>query len=139
MSEQRGTQIASFCYEMEEATEVAKHKRIGVLIYYRSHEAQVRLDLIPVGAWEMGVEWFIGNFKPTEKVPDPPFIDGDLIAATEKRGDPVFCGHIHTRQKEHSDETQYFFKLIGIPVMQWKRVMESDKEHKSIYLKVLME
>src|SRR6056297_1270687 len=105
MGEQHGTIIASICYELEESTELSRHKRIGKLIYYRNHAAQVRLDLIPLAAWESGVEWFIGNFVPTEKVPEPPFIDGDLVAATEDRGDPVFCGHIHTRQKEHSDET----------------------------------
>jgi hypothetical protein len=139
MGETHGTPIASIAYELEQPTEVACHKRIGKLIYYRNHAAQVRLDLIPLAAWESGVEWFIGNFVPTEKVPEPPFIDGDLVAATEDRGDPVFCGHIHTRQKEHSDETQYFLKLVGLPVMQWKRIMESDKEHRSIYLKVQLE
>jgi len=137
VSEQHGTIIASLCYEKE--TEVAKHQRIGKLIYYRSHECQVRLDLIPVSAWKGEAEWFIGNFIPTEKVPDPPYIDGDLLAATEDRGDPVFCGHIHTRQKDHSDETQYFLTLSGIPTNQWRKLIESDKEHKSLYLKVDME
>lgn len=138
MSEQHGTVIGSLCYELEEPTELAKHKRVGKIVYYRSHECQIRLDLIPVSAWVAGVEWFVANFVPTEKVPEPPYIDGDLVAATEDRGDPVFCGHIHTRQKDHSDETQYFLQLSGIPVKQWKRIIESDKEHKSIYLKVEM-
>ncbi len=134
-----GTIIASVCYEMEEPTELARHKRIGKIIYFRNHAAQVRLDAIPIKAWVSGVEYFVANFAPTEKVPDPPYIDGDLVAATEDRGDPVFCGHIHTRQKDHSDETQYYLTLVSLPVMQWKRVMASDREHKSIYLRVVLE
>ncbi len=134
-----GSIIASMAYELDKPTELSRHKAIGKLIYFRSHEAQIRLDLIPFGAWAKDAEWFIGNFLSSEKVPDPPYIDGDLVAATESRGDPVFCGHIHTRQTEDGTQTQYFMTLKGIPVMQWKRVMQSNKEHKSIYLKVVLE
>lgn len=135
--EPHGSIIGFCCYEKPEdvAPEDQKHRRVGALVYYRSHQAQLRLDLIPSAAWAAGIEWFIANFIPSEKVPEPPFIDGDLFATTEVRGDPVFCGHVHTRQKD-SGETQYYARLIGIPVREWIRIRDADKEKKSIYLKV---
>lgn len=152
MSERHGSAIASFCYETpgEISPEDHKHRRIGKLIFYRSHSpdkdptAQIRLDLIPGAAWAAGIDLFIANFVPCEKVPEPPFIDGDVFATTEDRGDPVFVGHIHTLQNENSkkmgeyeeDPTTYHLKLIGIPVREWIKVRDSNKENKSIYLKV---
>ena len=144
MSEQHGTVIASVCYEQpgDIAPGDYKHRRIGKLIYYRSHDCQLRLDLIPAKAWSEGIDLFIGNFQPSEKVPEPPFVDGDLMAVTEDRGDPVRVGHIWTVQNPDSrkigdyaaDATQYQLKLIGLPVREWARVRFTDK--KSIYLKV---
>lgn len=146
--ETHGTVIAYLCYEIED-----QFKRIGALIYFRSHkddsppEAQVRLDMIPSKAWANGIKYFVGNFIPSEKIPEPVFIDGDLLASTEERGKPVCCGHIHLRQNaaskkngEYQDHaTQYYMELYGIPVTQWLRVHDSDREKKSIYLKVRTE
>lgn len=140
MSDNHGSIIGFLCYEKPEDVnpDDQRHRRIGAIVYYRSHEAQVRLDLIPCGAWADGVEWFISNFIPSEKVPDAPLIEGDLFATTEVRGDHVFCGHIHTRQKDSGD-TQYFCKLLGIPVREWIRIRDADKEKKSIYLKIRLD
>ena len=155
MSEQRGSVLCSFCYETpgEISPEDYKHRRIGKLIFYRSHSektepsAQVRLDLIPGAAWAAGIDLFIGNFVPSEKIPEPIFITGDVYATTEDRGDHVVVGHIQTVQNpdskrigEYEDEpTQYQLKLIGIPVREWIKIRDSDKELKSIYLKVRLD
>ena len=144
MSDKHGSSIGSFCYESQEENPDWKHKRIGKLIYYRSEEAQVRLDLIPSAAWAAGIDLFIANFVPCEKVPEPPYICGDVFAVTEDRGDPVCVGHVQTLQNheskkvgEYEDEaTTYHLKLIGIPVREWIKVRDSNKEMKSIYLKV---
>jgi len=146
MSEQHGSVIASFCYETpgEVGPDDHKHRRIGKLIWYRSHDenkdpsAQVRLDLIPTAAWAAGIEYFIGNYEESEKVPIPELIEGDLMAVTEDRGDHVMVGHIHTRERESDGAVQYYMKLLGIPVREWIKVRDSDKEKKSIYLKVRM-
>lgn len=153
--EQHGSVIAYLAYATKknaaDADEV--YHRIGCLIYYRSHKddappsAQIRLDLIPASAWAEGNFKLIGRFMPTEKVPEPPYIDGDLFAATEQRGLPVICGHIHTDQNENSkkageyesDATIYFGTLSGLPVYQWLRIHDSQKELKSIYLNVRMD
>lgn len=134
-----GTLIANVCYERKEDVnpDDYPHRRIGAIIYYRSHEAQLRLDLIPAGAWADGVEYFIANFIPSEKVPEPPLIEGDLFATTEVRGDHVFCGHIHTRQKD-SGETQYYAKINGLPIYQWKKIISADSS-KSLYLKIRLD
>ena len=144
MSEQHGSVIASFCYETpgEVSPEDYRHRRIGKLVYYRSHSpdkdpsAQIRLDLIPAAAWAAGIEYFIGNFEPSEKVPDAPFIDGDITAATEDRGDHVVVGHIHTRERESDGAVQFYMRIFGIPVREWIKIRDSDKERKSIYLGV---
>jgi hypothetical protein len=125
------------CWEDKENAdpEEHKHRRIGKLIYYRTHEAQLRLDLIPAKAWASSSGWFIGNFIESEDVPEPPYIDGDLIATTEDRGDYVVAGHIHTRERDDG-AVQYYMKLFGIPVREWIKIRDSNKESKSIYLKV---
>jgi len=147
-SEVHGTPICSICYENPEDVAPGDylHRRIGKIIYYRSDEAQVRLDLIPARAWAAGINLFVGNFVPTEKVPEPPFIDGDIMATTVDRGDNIVVGHIHTVQNhnskkvgEYADEpTQYQVILNGIPVRDWIRIRDADKELKAIYLKVRM-
>lgn len=141
MSETHGSVIGSFCYESPKdvSPEYHKHRRIGKLIWYRSEEAQVRLDLIPGAAWAAGIEYFIANFEPSERVPEAPYIDGDITAITEDRGDFVTVGHIHTRERESDGAVQYYAKLFGIPVREWIKVRDSDKEKKSIYLKVRMD
>lgn len=138
VSEMNGSALCSLCYEdpREVSPEDFKHRRIGKLIYFRSGDANVRLDIIPSAAWAAGIEYFIGNFTPSEKVPEPPFIDGDLIAQTEDRKDPVFVGHIKTRERDSDGAVQYYMELRAIPIYQWKKLIESDKEHKSLYLKV---
>lgn len=144
MSEQHGTVIASLCYETpgDISPEDYKHRRIGKLIWYRSHgedkdpSAQIRLDLIPASAWAAGIKYFIGNFEESEKVPFPEMIDGDIMAVTEERGDNVVIGHIHTRERETDGAVQYYMELFGIPVRDWIKIRDSDKESKSIYLKV---
>jgi len=140
MSEPHGTVIGSVCYEApgEISPEDFKHRRIGKIIYYRSHEAQLRLDLIPAAAWAAGIEWFIANFEPSDKVPEAPFLDGDLVAPTEERGNPVVVGHLHTREREPDGAIQYYVRIFGIPVREWIKIRDSDKEKKSIYLKVVL-
>lgn len=154
-NEQHGSVIAYLAYAIKKAAADADeaYHRIGALVWYRSHKedappsAQVRLDLIPASAWAEGNFKFIGKFRPVEgKVPEPPYIDGDLFAATEQRGLPVICGHIHTDQNENSkkvgeyesDATIFFGTLSGLPVYQWLRIHDSQKELKSIYLNVRM-
>lgn len=154
MSE-HGSVIAYLCYENEgeSADADSKFRRIGALVYYRSHHEdkppslKLRLDLIPASAWKRGIEYFIGNFIPSEKVPEPPFVDGDLFATSEERGKPVICGHLMTKQNESSkkvgeyedDATQYVVRLFGIPVREWIRIRDADKEKKSIYLRARLE
>jgi DNA repair exonuclease SbcCD nuclease subunit len=135
---EHGSVIAYLCYEKKvKSDEDTKYFRVGSLLYYRSHKdhvsptVQVRIDFIPDEALQFEFEFFIGNFIPSEKVPEPPFIDGDLFATTEERGMPVICGHIHTRQNASSkklgnyedEPTQYYFKLRGLPVYQWKKIL----------------
>lgn len=136
---EHGSVIAYLCYEKKvKSDEDTKYFRVGSLLYYRSHKdhvsptVQIRMALIPDEALLREFEYFIGNFIPSEKVPEPPYIDGDLFATTEERGMPVICGHIHTRQNLNSkklgvyedEPTQYYLKLRGIPVYQWGKLME---------------
>jgi hypothetical protein len=133
-----GTVIADLCYRDGE-----RFRKIGALIYYRSHDAEVRLDIIPAGLWSSGESWFFGNFKEHEKVPEPPFIEGNIVAATQERGKPVTVGHIHTYEDDHGgDRVQYRMELFGIPVGQWRRAIESDKgdgDKRSLFMRVEME
>lgn len=149
-----GSEICSLCYEQpgDVAPGDYRHRRIGKLFYFRSHSedrepsAQLRLDLIPAKAWADGIDLFVGNFVPSEKVPEPVYVEGDLMAATEDRGDHVNVGYVQTVQNpdsrkagEYEDQpTQYHVKLKGLPVAAWKRLLLSDKETKSLYLKVKM-
>lgn len=152
MSEQHGSVIAYIAYAKKECADADEtYHRIGALIYYRSHHddkpphAQFRLDGIPAKAFNEG-KMLIGNFIPSEKVPEPPYIDGDLFAATEERGKPIICGHIHTVQSGGSkklgeyedDATQYQIVLNVLPVYQWKKVIGSE-EKRSIYLRARIE
>jgi hypothetical protein len=141
--ELHGTVIARLAYELDGPVSMvgkdgepytASHKTIGLLIFYRTGEAQVRLDMIPLSAWIGGDEWFIGNFIPSEKVPEAPFVDGDLVASTDTRGEPVTVGHIHARQNEFG-MSQYYMRLYGIPVSGWRRAIQAG-EGKSLYLRV---
>ena len=131
-----GTIIADLCYKDGEA-----FRTIGSLIYFRTHEAEIRLDIIPAKAWATEVEWFIGNFIESEKVPEPPFVDGDITAVGEVRGKRVKLGHIHTRDNEVG-QTQYFFTLFGVPTVAWSKIIEVNLEgggKHALYLKVEME
>ena len=131
-----GTTIAQLCYE-----DKGGYRNIGSLIYFRTHEAEVKLDIIPMRAWATGEEYFIGNFVPSEKVPEPPFIDGDIMATTDERGKPVQVGHMHTRD-DAVGNTQYFFTLFGIPVSAWRNAIKQSEEGKgrrALYMKIEME
>lgn len=145
MSEIHGSIVARLCFELDapimqrnkDGSEyLSKHSTIGLLIYYRTGEAQVRLDTIPISAFRDGVEYFIGNFMPSEKVPEPPFIEGNLVSPTDTRGEPVTCGYILSKQDENG-RTQYAMRLYSIPVGQWKKaISQSDVAKKSLYLKI---
>jgi|TARA_R100000479_G_scaffold104925_1_gene52429 hypothetical protein len=143
--EPHGTIVARLCFELDAPTVqknrdgseyISKHSTIGLLIYYRTGEAQIRLDSIPISAFRDGVEFFIGNFIESEKVPEPPYIEGDIVSPTDTRGEPVTCGYILSKQDE-SGRTQYAMRLYSIPVGQWKKaISQSDLNKKSLYLKV---
>jgi hypothetical protein len=133
---QNGTTIADLCYKDGD-----DYRNVGSLIYFRTDEADVRLDIIPIGLWKQGEEWLIGNFMPSEKIPDAPYIDGDITAPSDKRGERIKVGHIHTRDNEIGD-AQYYMTLFGIPVGSWRKLIaESDagKGKRSLFLKVEME
>ena len=139
-----GTVIARLCYPLDsEQTRIGKdgepytvtHEPIGLLIFYRTGEFQVRLDMIPVSAWKREIEWFIGNFIPSEKVPEPPFVEGDLIAATDSRGDQVVIGYLQCRQDEIG-RTQYYMKFYGLPVSGLKSACSKPDGKKSMYMRV---
>lgn len=146
MSEEKhGTVIGRLCFELDAPTVMvgrsgeeftATHQTIGLLIYYRTGEAQVRLDGIAVSALSHGTEWFIANFIPSEKVPEPPFVEGNLVASTETRGEPLLCGYITSRQNEHG-KAQYAMRLYSLPVSGWRRAIEAlEPRAKAIYLRL---
>lgn len=150
--EQHGSVIAYIAYATKkDAADVDEvYHRFGAVVFYRSHKAdepphaQIRLDMIPASAWAEGNFRFVGKFIPGYKNPEPPYLDGDLFAATEQRGLPVICGHIHTDQNHHSnkvgeyesDATLFWGQITGLPVYQWLRIHDSQKEFKSIYLNI---
>lgn len=131
-----GSCIADLCYRDGES-----YRKIGSLIYFRSHDAEVRLDLIPTKAWSNNEEYFIGNFISSAKVEDAPFVDGDIVATTDVRGEHVKVGHIHTRDNE-TGEAQYYMTLFGIPITAWRKIIESTittGKKRALYLKVKLE
>jgi hypothetical protein len=142
--EPHGTVIARICYPLDSPQErigkdgepyTISHEPIGLLIFYRTGEFQFRLDVIPVSAWTKGIEWFIGNFIPSEKVPEAPYVDGDLIAATDKRGEPCTIGYVQGRQDELG-RAQYYMKFYGLPVSGLKSACSKPDGKKSMYLRV---
>lgn len=131
-----GTNIADIAFKEEE-----RYRNIGSIIYYRSHDAELRLDLIPVSAWAKDKVWFFGNFIESDKVPVAPYIEGDILAATDKRGSRIPIGHIHTRDNEHGD-VQYYLTLYGVPVGKWRQIIASDGEDggkRSMFLPIKLE
>lgn len=131
---QNGTCIADFCYKDGE-----HYRKVGSLIYFRSHDADVKLDLIPIGLWKTGEEWLIGNFIPSEKIPEPEFIDGDIMARTDERGVKIKIGHIHTRD-DAGGNAQYYMQMFGIPIGQWRDLISKQGEGRSsLYLPITME
>ena len=131
-----GSTICDLCYKDGEG-----YRNIGSLIYFRTHEAEVKLDLLPCRAWKIGREWFIGNFMPCEKVPEPPYIAGDIMATTDERGNPIKVGHVHTRDNE-TGETQYYLTLFGIPIGVWRKAIKESDEgggRRSLFMRIKME
>lgn len=131
-----GTIIADLCYKDGE-----RFRKIGSLIYFRTHDAEIRLDLIPLRPWVKGEDWFFGNFITSEKVEEPPYIEGDITAPTEERGKRVQVGHIHTQDNEVGD-TQYILTLFGVPVGIWRKAIMENEEtgsKRSLFMKIEME
>jgi len=123
---EHGTKIADLCYEYFEHKE-KRHRTIGSLFYFRNHSggcpsAQLRLDLIPSVAWKMNPEvYFIGNFVPSEKIPDAPDICGNIYVPSDKRGERTYLGHIGTRETPDGEKTQYYLQLFGVPLREIKK------------------
>ena len=135
-SNRNGTTIASMCY-----LDDGRYRAIGSLVYFRNHKAELILHIIPMRAWTAGNEYFIGNFRATEKVPESPYIEGDIMATTDERGKPIHIGHVHTRDNAIG-ETQYFMSLFGIPVGAWRKLITSSDNgdgRKPLYLQIKLE
>lgn len=135
---EHGTVIASICFEKIMASGEKKHIPIGKLIYFRAHKensepsAQFRWDLCPATAWTSNPDtWFIGNFESSEKIPDAPYLDGDIFVTSDVLKDHVVIGHIKTRQRDHNDDTQYYMQLHGIPMGA------VIKQHRHAFLRVV--
>ena len=131
-----GSVVANMCYKEGE-----RYRRIGSLVYFRTHKAELILEIIPMKAWVRGDEYFIGNFIPSEKVPEPPYLEGDIMASTDARGKPIQIGHLHTRDNAVGD-TQYFMTLIGIPIGVWRKMIinsEDGNGRKPLYFQLKLE
>lgn len=129
-----GSLLCNICYKDGE-----KLRTVGSIIYYRSHEAEIRLDTIPIGLWKQGYEWLFGIFMKSEKVTDPPFIEGDITATTDTRGDRLKVGHITTKDDAKGDDVTYLVKMFGIPIGAWRKLIadsDAGNGRRSLYLKV---
>lgn len=121
MSAGNGHLIASLCYEYIEGGQ-KRYKSFGSLWYYRNHSggtpsAQIRLDLIPSKAWSNNPDtWFIGNFKESEEIKDPPYVEGQIFVPSDVRGDRLEIGHIGTRETADGESTQYYLQFFGVPL-----------------------
>lgn len=136
MPPRNGQSICDLCYKDGES-----HRNVGSVIFFRTDEADVRLDILPLKLWSKGEENLIGNFIPSEKVPDAPFIEGDVTAPSDERGKRIKVGHIHTDERP-SGEAYYWMTLFGIPVGAWRKIIlatESGSGKRSMFLKVEME
>lgn len=122
----KGTVVADMCYEYFEGNQ-KKHRKIGSLVYFRNHSggcpsAQLRLDLVPSVAWKSNPEcWFIGNFIESEKIPEAPYVCGNIYVPSDVRGDRTQLGYIITDEKDDGSATQYRFKLFGVPLREIKK------------------
>jgi len=120
----RGTIIADICHEYFDEAGTKRHRKIGALFYYRNHDggipsAQFRWDLLPAKLWQSNPDaYFIGNFMQSEKVPDPPYVCGQIYAPSDIRGERTIIGHIGTRQRQTNDDTQYYLQLFGVPLRE---------------------
>lgn len=130
-----GTVVGDFCYKDGES-----FRKVGSLIYYRSHDAVVRLDLIPSRMWATGETYLIANFIASEKVSEAPLIEGDVVAKTDERGARIKVGHIHSRD-DAVGNAQYYIELFGLPVGGWREAIINNGEsgRASIHLPVIME
>ena len=110
-----GTFIADIAYETEPYTK--EYHRIGAILYFRSHECKVKLiDFPPTD------RFIIGKFKESDKVPEAPYLEGDVFFKDEQ------VGHLHSEQNEVGD-TMYWLKFDAL--------VEPDQG--AIWLKVKME
>jgi hypothetical protein len=123
---EHGTKIADICYEYFEDGQ-KKHRTIGSLFYFRNHSggcpsAQLRLDMIPSVAWQQNPDvYFIGNFIPSEKLPEAPYVCGNIYAPSDKRGDRTYIGHIASRETPDGTKTQFYLQLFGVPLREIKK------------------
>lgn len=111
-----GTFIADIAHEVESYS--GRYRRIGSILYFRSHECKVKItDVPPVGTN------VIGKFRPSEKVPEPPMIEGDLFDKEEK------VGHIHSQQNEKGDTLYWmrFTKILAKCDTYWLKVKLEDE------------
>jgi hypothetical protein len=98
-----GTYIADLA--VEEPAYSGNYRKVGALLYFRSHEAKVKVCRFGNGF--IGGDNIIGLFRKSDKVDEAPYIEGDLFLNKEK------IGHIHSQQNEVGDS------------MYWLRVNES--------------
>lgn len=129
---EHGTEIARICYEKILPSGDKKYVPIGRLIYFRAHKegaapsCQFRWDVVPSSAWMKNPEtWFIGNFIPSEKVPEAPSLDGDIYVTSDVLNDHVVIGHIKSRERDGEENpdyaVQYYMQLYGLPVGAYKK------------------
>jgi hypothetical protein len=116
-----GTFVADIAYEVEPYRK--KYHRIGAILYFRSHECKIKLiDFPPTD------RYIIGKFKPSEKVPEAPYLEGDVFIKDAAEVDRK-VGHIHSEQNEVGD-TMYWLKFDVCVVI--------ERAH-AIWLKVKLE
>jgi hypothetical protein len=127
-----GSPLAKIAYLRDK-----KWTTVGRLIYFRSHEVRIKLNVLPLWAM-MNKQWMLGTFVEQFKVAEPPYLDGDVIVKTED-GDQVI-GKLITYQNETGTVTHYMVQLSALPAAKVVQAMkEAEVDKKSIWLDIRLE
>lgn len=109
-----GTFIADVCHEID-----GEYEKVGAILYFRSHHCKVKfIKSPPVG------KNIIGKFIESDKLPDAPMVEGDLML------NGATIGHIHSQQNEKGDTLYWMRVSIHIPaqgVPLWIKVKLEDE------------
>ena len=129
MSEERkGTIVGNLAYKDIDGTYI----RCGAVIYYRDHNgfspsARVRLDMVPIGALARNPnDWLVATFNPSDKIPEAPYIHGELFVPSDIRGDRTYAGKIITEEKEDGSSTHYRVTLDGVPLREYAKMIRQS-------------